>query len=121
MLQDHLNVIDMNQRAVFVQDLDEPAHVGALEMVWQINRQRNRGYRVLRRMSFISDLDRESEIRDTDTINRHFPVIGLILRIHECGDWLRVHRFRILISQCPFHPGSGQKIAMEACPGSVFR
>jgi hypothetical protein len=33
MLEDHLNVIDMNQGAVLIQHFDEPAHMGALKVV----------------------------------------------------------------------------------------
>jgi hypothetical protein len=36
-------------------------------------------------MRFISDLDREPEIRDSDAVDSHFPMIGLILSVHESG------------------------------------
>jgi hypothetical protein len=94
MLQDDLDIIDVNDRAVFIQYLDKPAHVCSLEMVRQINRKRNRGHGVLRGMRFISDLDGESEIRDSDAVDSHFPMIGLVLRIHKSGELLRVHRSR---------------------------
>ena len=75
----------MDHRAVFVQYFDEPAHMCSLKVVRQINRQRNRGHRILRGMRFVSDLDRESEIRNPDAVDSHFPMVGLILGIDEPG------------------------------------
>jgi hypothetical protein len=86
--------------------------VGALEMMRQINRQRNCGHGVLRGMRFISDLDRESEIRHSNAVNCHFPMIGLILRIHESGERLGVHRSTISKWQLPIRPRSAKKIVL---------
>jgi hypothetical protein len=85
MLEDDFDIVDVDHRAVLVQHLDKPAHVRALEMVRQIDRQRNRCHGVLRGMRFISDLDREPEIGDSDAVDSHFPMIGLILSVHESG------------------------------------
>ena len=94
MLQDDLDIIDVNERAVLVQHLDKPAHVGAFEMVRQIHRERNRGHGILRGMRLIPDLDWEPEVGHSDPIDRHFPMIRLTLRIDESGELLRVHRSR---------------------------
>jgi hypothetical protein len=51
----------------------------------QIDRERNRGHGVLRGMGFISDLNREPKIRDSNAVDRKFSMIGLILRIHQSG------------------------------------
>jgi hypothetical protein len=69
--------------------------MGALELVWKINRERIRGDGVLRGMRLVSDLDREPQIRDANAVDSQFPMIGLILRIDESGRMLRVHRSRI--------------------------
>ena len=47
MLENYLDVIDMNQRAMLIQHLDEPTHMRSLEMVGQIDREGDGGNRVL--------------------------------------------------------------------------
>src|ERR1700761_9806153 len=96
MLEDDLDIVDVNDRAVLIQHLDKPAHVSALEMVRQINCQRNRGYGVLGGMRFVPDLDREAEIGYSDPVDGHFPMVRLVLRVDESGKLSGVHRSRPL-------------------------
>lgn len=111
MLEDHLDVIDMNYRAMLVQHLDKPAHVCAFKVVRQIDCERYRGHGVLGGVRLVSDLNRESQIGHPDAVDRHFPVIGKILGIHKAGYLLRVHRSKVLKLQLPFRSESVKKIA----------
>src|SRR5215469_7742381 len=89
MPQDDFNIVHMNEGAMFVQHFNEPAHVGPLEMMRQIDSQRDRGNRVLRRVRLVPDLDWEPEVRHANTVNGNLSVIGEALRIYEI--WQMMH------------------------------
>jgi hypothetical protein len=91
MLENYLDVVDMDERAVLVQHFNKAAHVRALELMRQIDSESDRRNGVLRGMRFISDLNRESKIRDPYTIDCNFSMIGKILCVYEFWQISRMH------------------------------
>lgn len=55
-----VDVVDVEFGAVRMEGLDEPTHVGALERGRQVDRQRDGGHGVLRRVRFVPEPHRET-------------------------------------------------------------
>ena len=89
--QDALDAVHVEDAALRVEHLDEPAHVRPLVMMRQIDRQRNVRDRALRRVRLVPNLDRVTEILHPDPVNRDPPVVALTLRIPQAR-----HRSRLL-------------------------
>ena len=66
----------MNQAAVFLQDLDEAAHVGALELMRKIDGEGDGGDGVLGRMGPVTDHDGISEAFDADFVDSQVAKVG---------------------------------------------
>jgi hypothetical protein len=70
---------------MFRENLDESAHVGALEVVRQVNRELNVCDSALNRVLLVADLQRVAQRLHSHTIDRHAPLVALVLGIlqHE--------------------------------------
>ena len=81
LLEDVADVFHMDHRTMLRENLDETAHVGALEVMWQVNRKLNIGDCALNRMLLVADLQRVAQSLHSYTIDRHAPLVALILGI----------------------------------------
>ena len=70
---------------VLVKDFDKPAHMGALEMLGQIDVEIDRGGGVLALVVAVKDVDRILQTLDADLLKRDFAVIPLILDVNHDG------------------------------------
>ena len=75
--EDSGNALHMNEAAMFLEDLDKTAHMGAFELVGEIDGEGDRGDGVLGRVCAVADNDRIAE-----SFNAHFidPQVAEIRR-----------------------------------------
>ena len=81
LLEDVANVFHMDHWTVLRENLDEAAHVSALEVMRQVNRKLNIGDCALNRMLLVADLQRVAQRLHSYTIDRHAPLVALVLCI----------------------------------------
>ena len=67
--EDSGNALHMNEAAMFLEDLDKTAHMGAFELVGEIDCEGNCGDGVLGRVGAVADNDRISESFDAHFID----------------------------------------------------
>ena len=84
------NILDMDNIAVGVEHLDEPAHVRALEFFRQIDKHADGGHGVLHRSRLVPDLDWKPEASHADFINAQLAVIALALFVVQTETLRRV-------------------------------
>ena len=71
----------MNDAAMGVKHLDEPAHVGAFELLGEVHKQPDRRYRILEGMRLVPNLDRKTQAAHPDLVDAQFAIIALALLI----------------------------------------
>ena len=71
----------MDDVAMGIEDLDEPAHMSALEFLGQIHKHADGGHGILHLAGFVAHLDGEAESADADLVNREFTVVTVALHI----------------------------------------
>ena len=69
---------------MFVQDLDEPAHVCPFKFLRKVDKKPHQGDRVLERLGgFIADLNGKPEPPDTHLVDAELPKIRLTLLVGQ--------------------------------------
>ena len=83
LVEDGVDVIHVEFGTEFVEDLDEAAHVGAFEVVGEVDGEGNGGDGVLRFARFVANLHGVAEGADPDAIDGDLAVVGFVLGIFE--------------------------------------
>src|SRR5581483_7260100 len=84
-MEDVINIIDMNNAAVFVEGFDEAAHVGAAKFVGEIDEQADGGDGALGFAGLVQDGDGKAESADADFVDAELAVVALALFVVEEG------------------------------------
>jgi hypothetical protein len=70
------NTFDMDEAAVFLEDFEEPAHMGSFELVGQVDCESDCCDGILGGVGPVADDDRVAETFDADLIDPEVPRIG---------------------------------------------
>ncbi len=74
-----VDVFDVDHAAVGVEHLDEAAHVGAFELVGQVDKHADGRDCVLHDFFFVADLNRETQATNADFVDAQFAMVALAL------------------------------------------
>lgn len=88
--QDGRNILHMDRSSVLIEHLDEAAHVGALEMVREVDRHRDCCDGVLQFSSAVANDDRMAQVLDPYLVNADSPHILLALFVLHRMDMLSI-------------------------------
>ena len=77
------DIFHMHQTGVRIQHFHEPAHVCALEILWQIDQQPHLGHGRLRIVVLVAHLDGIMQALHAHFIDSELPRIGLALAIGQ--------------------------------------
>ena len=81
--EDVRNIFDVHHVAVCVEHLKEAAHVGALEVLWQIYKHPNGGDGVLMRMGLVANADRETQVSNAHLVDTQLTMVAFLLNIRQ--------------------------------------
>ncbi|MDB6032346.1 MAG: Endonuclease/exonuclease/phosphatase [Verrucomicrobiales bacterium] len=90
------NVLNMNHAAMSIKHLDKAAHMGAFELLGQVNKHADGGHRVLHHMRLVPNLDRKAQSPDTDFVDAEFTCVPFALLIVQFGFAHRIFCWRRL-------------------------
>ena len=79
--EDVRNIFDVHHVAVCVEHLKEAAHVGALEVLWQIYKHPNGGDGFLMRMGLVANADRETQVSNAHLVDTQLTMVAFLLNI----------------------------------------
>ena len=83
LFEDVSDVFHMHNWSVGAEGLDKTAHVGAFEVVGEIDGQLDRRHCALGRVVLIADLHRISQGFDAHSVNRQFPIVAFALGVFQ--------------------------------------
>lgn len=89
--QNFADVLDMNRASMGVEDLNESAHVSALEVVRQIHEHSNGGNRVLESVGLVPDLDGKAQSAHPDFVYPQFAKVPFVLFVVQLWSGGRMH------------------------------
>ena len=81
--EDVRNIFDVHHVAMCVEHLKEAAHVGALEVLWQIYKHPNGGDGFLMRMGLVANADRETQVSNAHLVDTQLTMVAFLLNIRK--------------------------------------